>query len=345
MKKLLSLLAAFTLIFGFSVNALASITPVYDDWSPITINKALTATPTGSNPEETFNFTIGNGSGIRDGVTLTAPAFSPATFSITVLEGEITGNASINFPTFTEVGEFTYEVREVKGDTAGFDYDAAPYYLKITVVNNPAYPGIVPGTEDPEPEFLRVLTLYAAEMIEVEGEMVPNPDVFGVKTDEFMNSFDAGDLTIKKKSVGNFADPDDEFTVTVTLTPKSGFVLNDDVIEATGADSYSQDATTGVVTIVYTVKDGSEFTITDIPYDVLYTVEESANTMDYVVTYDGKESGEINARLIETMITNTRNKTIDTGISLDSLPYILLLGFAVLGMGVLFFRKRQNANF
>ncbi len=323
MKKLLSLLAAFTLIFGFSVNAFAVD---YKDGSPITIKKALTATPVGSNPEETFNFTIGNGSGIRGEDTLTAPAFNPAKFSITVSKAGTTGTALINFPTFTEVGEYTYEVKEDKGDTAGFDYDAATYYLKITVINNPAYPGTVPGTEE---KFLRVLTL-------IDGN--------DVKTDSFENTFDAGDLTIKKESVGNFADPDVEFTVTVTLTPKTDFKLKDDVIDAEGADSYLQDSTNGVVTITYTVRDGSEFTITNIPYDVTYVVEEAADK-DYVVTYDGKESGEINARSIETMITNTRNKTIDTGISLDSLPYILLLGFAVLGMGVLFFRKRQNANF
>ena len=62
MKKLLSLLAAFTLIFGFSVNAFAVD---YKDSSSITIKKALNAEPVGSNPQETFTFTIGEGSGIR----------------------------------------------------------------------------------------------------------------------------------------------------------------------------------------------------------------------------------------------------------------------------------------
>ena len=335
MKKLFAIL--LTLVFVMSMGSAVfatdpdpTSTPTYSDSSPITINKALTASPVGSNPAETFNFTIGNGTGIRDGVTLTAPAFNPATFSITVLKGEATGLINtIGFPVFDEVGEFTYEVKETSGTTAGFNYDTNTYFLKITVINNPAFdPTLEPSVTNPK--FLRVLTLY---------------DGKDVKTDSFQNTFDAGDLTIKKESVGNFADPDDTFTVTVTLTPKTDFVLNDDVIEATGSDSYAQNDTTGVVTIKYTVKHGSVFTITDIPYDVTYTVVESANTKNYVLSYDGNETGEIDDASIETMITNTRNKEIDTGISLDSLPYILLLLAAAIGMGVLLMKKRKNTDF
>lgn len=40
--------------------------------------------------------------------------------------------------------------------------------------------------------------------------------------------------------------------------------------------------------------------------------------------------------------TNTKNPTIDTGILLDSMPYVVILGIAILGIAVYVVRKRKK---
>jgi len=319
MKKILTFLAAFTFVFGLSVHAIESVTPVYEDWSPITINKMLTVNNPGTiNPAETFHFVIGSGIGDRDGVPiLNPPSFIPNTFSIDVLQGMIDGTASVNLPLFDQVGVYTYPVTETAGNTAGMDYDPATYYIVVTVINNPAYPA------EGEPEFLRVLTLKNAN---------------NLKTDAFENDFDAGDLTVDKEITGNFADPDDEFTITVTVTPDPG-----KVIKATPIVWNTNNVTdlNGVFTAVYTLKAGESFTIENLPYDVSYTVVETQFPGYDAPQYDGEATGDMDMASISTTIINNRDTTVNTGISLDSLPYILILGFAASGMGLLFFRRRH----
>ncbi|MBO1265022.1 hypothetical protein J3A84_08290 [Proteiniclasticum sp. SCR006] len=317
MKKILTFLAAFTFIFGLSVNAFAS-TEGYYDWSPIEINKMLEINNPGTvNPAETFNFVIGTGTGVRDGLPIAAPAFTPNTFSIDVLEGMLGGKASVNLPLFTQVGVYTYPVMETAGNTAGMDYDPATYYIVVTVINNPAYP------DEGEPEFLRVLTLT---------------DANNVKRDKFDNDFDAGDLTVDKEITGNFADPDDEFTITVTVTPVPGKVIKDGPIEWNTNDVTEVG---GVYTAVYVLKGGESFTIENLPYDVSYTVVETQDPDYDMPQYDAEATGDMDMASISTTIINNRDTTVNTGISLDSLPYILILGFAASGMGLLFFRRRH----
>ena len=50
---------------------------------------------------------------------------------------------------------------------------------------------------------------------------------------------------------------------------------------------------------------------------------------------------EVTGSDIVITVTNYRNEIIDTGISLDSLPYILILALATAGLGVGFVRKRN----
>lgn len=322
-NKVVAFILALTLVLGMTTVAFAEpeVPEVtYKDWSPVTINKDLTINNQGTvNPAETFDFVIGGGT-VTDGAALAAPAFDPNTFTITVAQAGTTGSADITLPTFTKVGVYTYPVTETAGNTAGMDYDGGTYYLVVTVINNPDF------GEQGEPEFLRVLTLT---------------DANDVKDDSFNNDFDAGDLEINKVTTGNYTDPDDEFTVTVTLTPQSGKVLVDDAIVAAGNDSYNQNATTGVVTIVYKVKGGDTYTIKNIPYDVNYAVVETQDPDYDAPAYDDKANGAMDAALISTTITNNRNTDIDTGINLDNLPYITIIVLALGGLVGFTVRKRR----
>ncbi len=57
----------------------------------------------------------------------------------------------------------------------------------------------------------------------------------------------------------------------------------------------------------------------------------------------GSGSGAIAAGDADTVaVTNTKNSTIETGVKLDSLPYIVLLAVAVVGMAVALMRRRKG---
>ncbi|HZJ82719.1 MAG TPA: FctA domain-containing protein [Clostridia bacterium] len=315
MKKLLVIMLALTMVLSLSGIALAE--EDYEDSNSVEVNKEMTLTNEETiNPAETFSFTVGEGTVTGSSAT-SAPAL-PSPFTIDVAEGGASGSTNINLPAFNRVGVYTYPINETPGNTAGMDYDTGTNNLVITVTNNPAYDG---GSN--EPEFLRVLTMAGTD---------------GKKIDAFTNTFSAGDLTITKETTGNFGDPEDEFTVTVKLTPPAGKDIKAGPIDTTGADSFT-DNEDGTFTATYTVSHGSNFTLKNIPYGVGYTVEEEENDMEYTATYTGDE-GAIDDATQTAAITNTRNTEVATGINLDNLPYILLLAVALGGLFLFGMRKR-----
>jgi pilin isopeptide linkage protein len=328
-KKLITFILVLCLVLGMGTVALAQPNgnggDDYSDWETVPITKELTLVNKGTiNPAEEFSFTIGEGFGVRDGVSIDAPEFDSDTFTISIGQGGTAGSANLTLPEFTQVGVYTYTLSEGEGNTAGMRYDSGEYNLVVTVINNPAF------GEDEEPEFLRVLTIT---------------DGNNVKSDAFENTFEAGSLTVNKVVTGNYGDPNDEFEVTVTLTPNQGKVLKAAPIEAAGSESFNQDEETGVVTIVYTVKDGDSFTIHNIPYDVTYSVAETELAEGYDSPgYDENASGQFNAASLETTITNNRDIEIETGINLDSLPYLIILTVAIAGLAIFVVRKRLTVN-
>jgi hypothetical protein len=116
MKKLLALVLVLTLVLGMGVGVFAE-----DDWAEVPITKNLTSQ--GTNPAETFKFTVGAGTYDGPIADVTAPAFDPDEFSIALAQGALSGSANITLPDFDHVGVYEYEVKEVAGNTAGMDYD------------------------------------------------------------------------------------------------------------------------------------------------------------------------------------------------------------------------------
>ncbi len=327
MKKLLALILVLTLVLGMGVGVYAE-----EDWSEVQITKKLTSQ--GANPAETFNFTVGAGTGVRDGKSITAPGFGQhSTFDITIGEDGLSKSHNLVLPKFTQVGVYTYPISEVEGNTAGMVYDKGPKDLVITVINNVNHD---PDDED-SPKFLRVVTIT-----DYDDNEEP------IKVDAFENEFYSGDLTIKKEIKGNYADPNDKFEITVTLTPVEGKVLNSDAIKHVGGTKSVLNETTGEIKIAYSgIKGGDSFTIQNIPYDVNYLVEEVTNeegfANGYTVNYDELREGLMNDEVIFTTITNTKITEVPMGVNLDNLPYVLILGAASVGL-VAFTLKRRFSD-
>lgn len=320
MKKILAMVLVLTLVLSMGALAFAvegQPSKKYEDSSIVPINKELTiANPGTLNPEETFNFTIGSGS-VTEGNAASAPSFDSSNFTITVAKDETSGTTNINLPVFEQVGVYTYPIEEVEGRTAGMRYLGGTNYLKITVINDLDNPG----------EFLRVLTIAGAN---------------NKKIDAFENEYLAGNLTVKKVIAGNYSDPDDEFEITVTVTPIDDKVINADAIEWGNGTVTGPNSDKGYEA-VYTLKGGEDFTIQNLPYDVTYKVEEMDSGVGYVATYENEE-GEFNLPTIETTITNTRTTNIETGINLDNLPYVLILVGAAAGLVAFTMKRRPSSD-
>ena len=276
-------------------------------------------------PAQTITFTVGNGV-VTDAATgTTAPTITidDAVFAAGATEKEI--NINIATPGFTSVGIYTYAITETINGVAGMG-DAPTLELKITVVNGDS--GLVLGG----------IALRANNK----------------KTDTIENTYDAGSLKVSKKVTGNLGDKTKPFDINVTFKAPTGKTVYGDItVEGTGKVEDAAPATIAAgegwteKTVKVTLTDSQNVTFFNIPADVTYTIAEADYTTDANGKYDtptySKETGKIaQATADECEVTNNKDIEIDTGVALDTLPYVLLIALAVVSLAVLKARKREN---
>lgn len=261
-----------------------------------------------------------------------------------------------NIKDYDRPGVYYYNFKENDGETAGVTYSADTYQVILPVVY--------------EDSKLKFGTAYVKD-ITTEN----NPKV---KT--IVNEYRAGSLEVNKSVAGNLGDRNKAFTITVTLnapkTPenvpadkdvkkvvksdmkllvtnapdKNSVVVDPDTQSSSGA-VYENGAytiagdgwTTKIIT--FKVKDGSNYKLVNVPAGVTYTVsEEESNgyttTIEYPKTTDGKPNTTMDATEQVVNITNTKDKTLDTGVFLNNMPYIALV--AVAAVALVFFMKNQK---
>lgn len=235
----------------------------------------------------------------------------------------------VDLPMYTNVGEYIYEITEaVDNPAGGVTYDTNTYYLKVTV----AY----------EDDTYTNLVCYPA---------LHTGSVDGNKADAITNTYEAGSLSISKAVTGNMGDKSKYFEFTVTLTGGEEGKTYPQEYTVTSTTSNGNNPTTielGKPATVY-LRDGETFTIENLPKGMTYKVVE-AEAENYTTTIDGASStdrtanGEIaNADVTVKYVNDYDNGTIDTGITTDNLPYIVLMGIVVLA-GVAMIAKRRMAH-
>lgn len=265
------------------------------------------------------------------------------TFALSEVSKDVNGalmnsELKVHVPNYAKVGVYTYQVKEVGGNTLGMTYDTNTYTLRIAVANK-----MLDGkaTDDK----VCYVTLRDAE---------------DSKVGEIINTYNAGNLSITKKVEGNLGDrsADNKFKFKATFNVPTGYDLNSTLTVPTGsAITWNSDNTVG--TVEFKLAHNETFTISNLPYNMTYTVEE-LNADDrpvaegnlngtYTVNYDTKVSGEMNAEnlgndtAIATTVTNTYgDTTIDTGVILDNAPYIALMMVVVAGAAVMIIKKRRH---
>lgn len=385
MKKILAMMLTAAMMLSMGTAAMAdgeTVTPpsvtvdgtTHPDVTEVTINKSYIVTENSTEnaqwPTETFTLVPANDETHVNSVTgsdatvvpaITADMITPVTYENTesTTDADATEEGAqglvkgivVDLPTYDKVGIYTYWFKEVNNNIAGVEYFGNWIKLVVTVMNS----------DNPENGEHNVRV--AAVHCEAEGE----------KDDTFENTYSAGDLSITKTVTGNLGDRNKEFTVTVTFSSekevKSAITYKERVTDTedkslTFAKAEGANVYTASATLYLTHEDTIEFT--NLPYGVTYTVVENdyvKSTDDYDYTkYTGTdvdgtveytENSEANTGVTGTVsdgeenvaIENNKGEEVDTGISVDSIPYLAMLGVvAVGGAGVVVSKKRRSED-
>lgn len=349
MKKIISLLLTLIMVFSLATVAFAEeeppATPKYTDASTITFTKSYEAVGEGAvSPKETFEFeNIAFVSATETGVEYTedwATANLPTISTVDYAEGAAgsenkTGTFTVTLPTnYPSVGIYTYSFNEKDKNVEGVTYNTTTMRLVVTVV---------------EENGLKRVAAVHCEPVAAEGEaQVP-------KTNTFDNTYSAGKLSVKKLVTGNLGDKTKEFTIKVSFTASVGDTVMSDITYTDTDDNVPKTieaGTNGWTTkdVEITLNHDETITFANIPAGVTYTVVETdlankANTGatdTYTATYSGENGTIVAGVTSNAVVTNTKDTDVDTGISLDSAPYFLMLAVAVFGMVALVSKKRYE---
>ena len=378
-KKILAILMALVLTFAMTTVAFADTVwqdpntsvsnGVYNDIESFTLTKVYKLLSEGmKNPEETFTFTIGNASYDGQGGTITSipmptikgdadDTTDDQTTTLSFAEGEVvtTGtakNLTITLPTYSAVGEYTYQISETNNEIAGVDYRNEAITMKVTVIND--------GTDDS-----KKIRVVSVNLTNSENKKVYSFDD---------NTYTAGAFTIGKTVSGAFGDKAMDFDMVVTMTSakKVNSTITYDGNKTIAASAWKYDDTTKIwtATAPIAIGHGESTTFTNVPKGVIYTVKEDnkyfansetdpADGYDMVeyatsetATYDtnnkptannGSTEVTVDNSTTRVQVLNNRGGSIDTGITMDSIPYIVLLAVVAIGVVAMLLKKRHEA--
>ena len=327
MKKFVSILLVLVLMMSLSVAAFASevetdqgTTTTYNDQSTVTIHKVYKIANAGTtSPAETFTLVqVGKGT-VSEGDATAAPDLGTITGASFIAGAATvngtTGDIVVALPTYDHVGIYEYTLQEVAGKTAGVTYYGNNIKLVVTVING-------------DDGNLRIAAVHTESV----GEK---------KSDNFPNTYSAGKLNISKTVTGNLGDKNTYFEFKVTLTGETGKTYGASYAVSGGTNSANPSTIKIGEETTFRLKHGETISIANLPYGVNYTVTETA-VNGYTTTKTG-DTGTINAADQTAAFTNDNNNSeIDTGVSMDSLPYILML--VVVGAAVVVIATRKKGE-
>lgn len=309
-----------------------------DNGGTITIDKvyALTILDGAKLPETDITFTPTLKSITDSTVSVTSMADKPVSITFepdkeTALDATKDSYTNskpitIRFPEYPEVGVYTYEVVESGTAFAGVTY-SDKITMKVTVIR-------------------------------IEGELKIAGIAFrvgesGTKLQEITNKYEAGTLEVTKLVTGNMGELDRDFEIKVTFT--SSKKVNSTIGAAvTGNGAITKGATNNTIPagwegskeVTFTLRANDTITFTNVPAGVAYEISET----DYTAApykYDAakytKGSGTITAgEKTEASVTNNKDVVVDTGVTLDSAVYMLIMALALAGFVALKVRRRED---
>lgn len=181
-----------------------------------------------------------------------------------------------------------------------------------------------------------LIKTYVNENV-VDGQALINTakidGAMGPKTDTAKVTIKVTDVTVKKLITGNSGDKSREFSFIVTAAKEGHYETKTLNFDLSHEDSYvlSNLPTDAVLKLI---EEDSDYKV---------TVKVGGNTIDpnsngeYLINLSNMDDTTIT-------VTNHKDVIIDTGISLNFLPYVLILALVVVGLGVNIVRKRNTHN-
>jgi len=336
MKKLLALIMALAMVLSLSATAFAAAANQDASFNVVykLANDGITS------PAETFTFTFTNGKVADAAEGVSAPAIPSVT--VDFAEGEATAagvTKQVTVPlsgiTWPSVGVYTYDVKQTVGTQAGVSYDSKTLKMKVTVAL------------DNDAQYYVAFVTTTLEDPNGDGQT-------DVKSGSFENTYSAGNLAVTKNVTGNMGDRNRYFKITVTLTGEGGknhaasYPVTGGSKLVNGTDDTSASTISVGTPADFYLKHDETFTIAKLPYGVTYTVvEENYSNDGYTTTttYSDETNKKIDSNLDTVTITNSKDAAVDTGIMLDSLPYVLLLTVCVVCMVAFSVKKRSAREF
>lgn len=332
MKKFVSIALVLVMILSMATVAFAATnvsgTDVKSVATSVKFNKNYTVTGGNTYPAETLAFTVTPDSGNPDTTTVTVDTDNQ--YNVTGATNEIT----IDVPAYSKVGTYVYTIKETAGNTQGVTYSTTEFDVTVLVYWN-------------------------TEHTELKTDVKFTTGTTDDKVDTFTNEYKMGSLEVSKEVTGNLGDTTKEFSVDVTFTATKD--IKSDITYVDGTDTKSiaaADMSDGSEKVTITVKHGETVKFTNIPDGVSYTVDEADYTTGEkngengydAPKYNGVEAenatGSIeNTKTATVKITNNKETTVATGISMDTIPYIVVLAVAVFGLVAVVANKRRAAEF
>lgn len=351
MKKLLSVLLALTFVLSMATVAFAAEgdTASPNGVTSVTFVKNYVdaeGNKTSVVPDETLTFTITSNPSDAPAAYIGEAPSADGKYSVSINANAT--NITVTLPEYKEVGEYQYTIQEKAGSAQGVTYSTAEYVIKVQVVWNDAHTDLVQN-----------VVVYDAN----------NKKVSDSTQLKFDNTYALGQLDVKKTVTGNLGDKTVGFEMTVTFTSEKAVLSEititdgnkDGVDTKVPVNAWQFNEETGVYTATANIKvtDSETVNITNIPQGVSYQVEEaskhilqetenfdpnSASDTQYTVSYSADGKGTISATTSEVTVTNNKGTGVDTGITLDSVPYIVLIAVCAVA-AVLFVVKRRSVEF
>lgn len=345
------------------------------DAQTVTINKYYYETNEDTtSPEETFSFIIKRTAvkDAADGVTkenMPIPTLSTISYGEEGAsqnknaDGEPNGTKAeltVTLPSYTSVGVYTYTINEIDAETAGVTYFTNDITLVVTVLQDTdghlrvAAVHTEAANEGKSDDFVNEYSAGSLEITKtVTGQLGDKAKEFDIEVTFTAPVIEKKDGTLECAVKADISCDVNEYTVDWDAN-------NEWVID--------EEAKTATATKTITLTDGTGVVFTNIPYGVTYTVDEADYTTVDKGGYDVERyrtveltdttvadvsNTEKRADGVEATINaenpndkvdivNNKGAVVDTGIILDSAPYILLLAFAAMGVFAVVNKKREE---
>ena len=335
------------------------------------INDSANATGITNHPADDPSFSVDKTeyyfNGTKD-TSVTVPALeSISTAGVT--EGTFDAQKAvitIQLPAYTKVGEYAYYLKEAAptSPTAGvtYNYTDGSLILKVTIINELDTDGKPTGNLLIGGIALRQTNVNAGNTNN-STEKLDNADG---GPNNVHNEYEAGKLTVDKTVTGNMGDTSKPWVFKAEFKPATGEKVRGTITFGGNGTYYGKtqpqiNADTGVITgtastetsiaadwttldpVYFTLTSGQTFEFINIPEGVEYTITElEANDYGYTTNNESVTDTMSKDAAKTASFVNNKQETPDTGIGLDTVPYMMIMAIALMGVAMMIVRRREE---